>query len=667
MAKKIDVNISILLFVYITMAVSLIYTHCPVFKIGVLFLYLFCFYIIGACLLIPTQLKQLLLPLTHVALSVFIGSMACSLLLLLTADTSFLLAAIILVAASLLFLFKKETSWALKPGMPDIVAFSVAIAIILIISQRADLSRQFMGVQDGSLCYSVDDYFYTSLVTTLRHGSIFNAAYEVNSPLNYQILGFFMPSLLANILGVSSHQALWGLVLPFYKLLAIVLGYDVCYYYLKDKVSRTNYWFLGLSMALPILMAPLHPLYVFKGVVKNFIFNGIGYLVPAGTIGYPATIILLLLCILLFSKIDWKDKKISSDKIYFAVFASLMMMGKVTLFLIFMLFVGSIVLKRLIYNKERVTNYLGYFLITLISSLCLYKICYCQFSGGKSYFEYGYLTGHFGAMFGRSSHGLINNIIVLGLILCLFVVWAGVRVLGLAELYRSKNGILNEFLIGTIASLSGAMLVASFLHMGVYDGQGRLLVDGTFDVEQFLRSAFYLITVVSTIGVLYLLFSDLPRGKFRFVLFSILGVWCCLSLTTISYNKMCKQADCPPNAWYNDNYQLLKTGKFNDGLIVVNPAASSYGIMMASSDYGKYWTAMGRPGDNCTIKNAYRWAVVRELLDTPNVNYLTQMKSEGVKYIISTPVDSANFMTISNLYPKNLHKMKETKWIYELD
>jgi hypothetical protein len=112
----------------------------------------------------------------------------------------------------------------------------------------------------------------------------------------------------------------------------------------------------------------------------------------------------------------------------------------------------------------------------------------------------------------------------------------------------------------------------------------------------------------------------------------------------------------------------LKEGKLNDGLIAVNPAVHTYGLMLSCSDYGKYWTAMGQ-GDQCYnayAKNAYRWDMYADVLVKPTDSLLDAFKNENVRYFIATPVDILNLTKLSQDFPSKFRRLDNSNWIFEL-
>ena len=667
MNKKLPVNIAGLLMVFAILAMPLIITHvATVPNCALLLLCISSFYVVGAALLVPVNISSTLLPISHTGISVFIGALVTSMLLFITQSVPILIVVMLLFFMLLLLGFRKHLEISVLPGKPGMVLYGLVLLIILLLA-AGDLSKQLSAVQPATNCYTIDSYYFTSIVSSIRHGSIFNASFEAGTPINYQVLGFFIPSYLAVVLNISSHQALWGLAYPFYQFLALLLCYELCYFFLKDKIARTNYLFIFLAVGLPILMAPLHPLYLAKGVVKNFIFNGLGYLVPAGTITYPVTIVVLLFTFLLFSRIDWINRRITADKVFFSLGLGLMVIGKIPLFVGSVIFMGVIVLKRVIKGKERFMSYFWYFLSAFVFAGILFKICMGQASGGKNFFEFGYLVQLFGGWFGRSNKGLSNTLIIMAMMPFTYILWMGIRILGLLMLIKSKNHRLNELFVGMAFTLWGTSILASFLHMQIMGNDGRLLMDNTFNIDQFIRSGFYIMTIAATIGLLSLIYGGHLKPRLLTGLYIALGLWCTLTLTSLIYAARQHKKDCSPIAWYDENYQLLKAGKCNDGLIVVNPTTQYYGSLLASCDYGRYWSVIDAKSYNLSIKNEYRWNLFQEMLVDPGEKQLVQMKNEGVKYLIATPVEAAKIAEISTLFPQHLHKMKDATWVYELE
>ena len=258
-----------------------------------------------------------------------------------------------------------------------------------------------------------------------------------------------------------------------------------------------------------------------------------------------------------------------------------------------------------------------------------------------------------------------NNLLMLVMVLCTYLVWLGIRCLGLIGLLTAKKPMLKAFFLGAIFSLFGSTLIALSIRAKYLDSRGNILRDGTFDVEQLIRSSFYIVTIVSAIGLFYYILNS-EKKIVRNVVSVLAGLWCLLAFVNLASTQSPKTAPMP--LWYTENYSLLKSGKLNDGLIAINPVASPFGIMISSSDYGRYWTAMGQGvgSYNGYPLNSYRWDMFAQLLAHPGDSILNAIKKEGVKYIIATPSDSSQVAAIAAVLPLHLRKLENSNWVFEL-
>jgi len=688
MDKKLSISIGSLLMFFGLFVFPLSYTGTGTFfNIAELLLCLTCCYITGSVVLAPAKISNFLLSVSNAGFSIFVGALLFSLLVFISVNPFFLIGALTLVTASLAFIFRASIHYSLKVSFPSIFAFFVTLLVFSLISTFDFLQQSSAGITKYGFPF-IDPYYFTSIVTSIRTGTIFSASYEVGSPINYQCLGFLPPALFADILKISSHQALWGLAQPFYKFLAILLCYDVSYFFVKDKLSSTNYFFIFLCLTLPLLLAPLRPVYILTGNVNRFVYSGVLYLLPSGFISHsaenslvwpiinatwPISIVLSLSCLLLFFKSDWKNKRITADKLYFTLFMSLLIIAKVPMFGSFVLFVGAIMLKRVVVNRERLMNYFPYCFFAMLVAGELMHVCMGQSSTGHIYIDFWHFKDAFTSLplvLGfRNTNGLIHIIKFLVVLILSYCAWISIRWLGLMAAVKSDNSILKELLVGSFVSILGTSCLAAVLHLASTGIDGKVNPDPNNDLMQFVGGSFYMLTIVSSIGLLYFLYSSIGSFMKKSVIV-FTAICTALSLAFLIYAFIycadARKIDCMQYSWYQENVDELKTGKYNDGLIVVNPHLSYYGIMLAASDYGKYWSAMDKSklNFNGTNKNAYRWALFQNLLGSPDVKYLIQMKSEGVKYIFATPADSAKIAGISTLFPQQLDR--DTKWIYRL-
>ncbi|MDR3680981.1 MAG: hypothetical protein P4L41_13535 [Flavipsychrobacter sp.] len=599
--------------------------------------------------------------------SLLLGSLVLSLLVFIPSLSQVqLLAGSLIFTLFLFLLFRKQIEPSFTIGKADVIAFTWSFILMVAVSIQGDMERALSAIPVRLGSEDITDaHFFTAMVTSVRSGTIFSAAYEIGSPINYHTLGFFIPAFWSKLFAISSHQALWGLAMPFYKIITFLLGYELLYYFFKSKVVKGAAWFIIIGMLLPVVLAPLHPLYLIKLNPKNFIFSGMGYILPGGNSPFTFTFPIVLITLILFYNIDWGKGILNYSKVLFAVLLATIVVGKLPLYFVMVIFFGVVILKRLIVDKAKISMYFSATALSLVLAGVLYKIFLTAQGATKLSFKFGYLIQNFGDMMHRPVNTAGQQMFMIVCIAAIFLLWAGIRLAGLWGLYKSGDSGLKEMATGSIGALLASIALTLILHIDHVDRFGHVLREGTFDVLQFVRAGYYLLTVVAGVGIMYLFlnFNTKPYYKRPFVYISAVWFSCALIalIANMKWDRPLKDYD-----WFNENYAELKTGKYNDGLITVNPFQKFHGVMLSGSDLGTYWTAMAQSNGcyNLTLKNSYRWDLFNDVLQKQDDHSLAALKKEGVKYIFSTPEDSNVFSNISQKYPGNLQKAAGTKWVY---
>jgi hypothetical protein len=627
---------------------------------------IFSSYIIGEVIFYTVGFSQFKLSVSRVVASILLGSLLCSLTLFLFPRNGLAqLTVCCLLSVLSLFLFRRKIVMEFSLSSRDIVALVIAALLSLFLTLGGEMTSLTLPVQ-AMLSTSVSDqFFFTANVVTLRNGSIFNAVYEQGSALNFHSLGFFIPAWWANILDISSHQALYGIAMPFYKILSFLLFYELSTIFVDDKTAK-KYGNIVAAMGLVIVLAPLHPLYLLKADVKNFIFSGMGYLLPTGNPTYTFAIPMCLLSLFLFLKIGWRTSGAVPQKVLFTVLFSLLAISKLPIFFCSFVFIATIVLKRILFDREKITAYLPYGLSVIILGGILFKVFLSNDAASRTSIKYGYLVGRFAQFLNMADTSILTHLMILLLTFVVFALWIGIRFIGLISLIRSREKMLSELVVGSFFCLAVAILMNLFLHIDLVDKDGNVLRDGTFDAEQFIRSSFYILTVVSAIGIMNFVTRVHHNPLLKTVVVVLLVFWSGASISALaahSYNS----GEIVRNDWYDENFVALKSGKFDNGLILVHPF-EIYGILLSSSDFGSYWCAQAQ-GDGCynsTLKNAYRWDMYKKLVSDPSLDLIQAMKRENVRYIIATPSDEAGIKRLPELFPGKVGRVAGSNWIYEL-
>jgi|GEM_PF-3244328 len=662
MSKINKINILPLIVAYAIFIIDAIAGSTISIKYAVLsLLTIICSYILGSAV-IPKNFKENLTAVTHGLYSVFIGLFLYALLIFVSTNIFFLMVSQLLVAVTIAIILKVRFSFFIEKY--ELIATIVAAFVFILIFKNESYIQltATQGINDYT-----DPYFYTSIVSTVSHGSFFNASYEAGTPIIYQNLGFIIPGMLKDLLQISSHQSCWGIIQPFYTFIVILSVYDLSYCVFKEKIRRNNYFFILASICFPVLLAPLHPLFIAKLDVHNFIFNGIGYLIPSGTVTYPISMCLSILSLIAFSLCDWNSTAGKYQKIFFAVILGSVSFAKLPMFVAMVLFYVGVILYRWIILKERLLNYLPYGILAIAVAFLLFKGLISGASNSAVTLKFGYLLQYVKDTYLKNISIRNNAFVVILVLVLLYLIWFGERLLGFFGLLRSKGSFRADFFYGAILTLLVTTIMALCLNITYFNIDGSVLNSGNSDLEQFIRSSFYVATLASAIGLLYLIFDNSKMIVRKITIFSAV-TWCLFTFITLA-SPHDHIKECPASKWYKENLPFIASGKLDNGLIAVNPFAQPYGIMMGSSDYGKYWTCMGRATGcyNCSLKNSYRWYMFNRLIKNHRENLIDSMKNDGLKYIVATPKDIVQLDSVAKMYPGKMKKMENSNWIFILE
>ncbi len=623
------------------------------------------FTFIGKVLCDSTTIFQNCTSIARTAIAFFIGGLFCIPLLFIVANTAYQLPAIVILLIAFVLAVRGRVSYSFKIVKQDIILIVSCLCLLALLTLQTDATALFVKEQRIYQQTPTDPIFFTALVSTIRNGSIYNAIYEVGSPVNYHSFAFFLPALVANILDISSYQALWVLIMPFYKLLALLSCHELVFLFWARESTGYKNLKIFLSVAMPVFLAPLHPLYILKGDVLNFIHNGVGYIIYGNSSTSTFGLLLFLLNTFVFLKINWLEPNIK-NRIFFACFAPLLAIGKLPIFFVFTIFIGTIVLYRSVFCKHPLKNYLLYIILYILITAFLYVLFFTHEPSGKTVFRFGYVLHYYAELFNRPLNSTGDYVIVFAITILLFTVWMGVRLIGV--FYAWKSTLSKELVIGGIVGFIASLCVSLFVAQLFFDGEGNMVKDGSFDVLFLIRFSFFLLTIVATIGFSYLFRNN--KNKFQKAIFASVLLWMTISLSTYIANAgvTIKNAKSfvKPVSWYEENYAVLKTGRLDDGLILINPW-NTRGIALTSTDYGKFWTsfAVGDGLYNSTLKNAYRWTMYKQLLSSNDDKMLKQVIKEGVRYIIADSTNIEKFTDLSKRYPTLIKPVSDSKWVFQ--
>ena len=619
-----------------------------------------CCYATGLVLLNCTDFSGSLSTVAQPIISIFTGSLLYSLFLFFIPH-QFLFVAILVCTIALVLLSRLQYTVKIN-GMDFFILGFAALVYFFISGWHLFFSAEPVITNS----FYNDPYFFTSCVVSVRQGTLYSAAFETGSSLNYHTLGLFIPALYGELFHISSFQSLWAIAMPFYMAASIVLSYELLGGYFPDRQLFGKKWlFIVVSISLPFILVPLHPLYLLKGDVRNFVFNGIPYLFPGGNVPSTFAICLFYTGFIAFSRINWAEKQ-GADKLFFVLATAAMAVSKAPFFFEYGVFLAAIVLFRLLRKPgEKIKFYLFYGAGCIALIAVLLKIFSPDPTTVRTNFRFGFLLHRIADLLHlKFAFDAVTLLKLSGITIVILLTWASIRLLGLGSLLVSRDTRFKELAIGSIAAFAAALGLTLFLHIGALDAAGKEVFDATWDVEQFLRVAYYLLTAISMIGVMGLLLAA-RKKSYTITTVVLLCFWAICSVSA-------RYANYRPESlvhveWFDQNYKDLKAGHMNGGLILVNPY-SEFGCLLSATDYGKYWTAMARGSGlyNNSFKNAYRWDIYKQLLTNPSPDLVKRLKAEGVRYIIATPFDGEAIMNLYNANKDLIKKSDSNPWLYEI-
>ena len=519
---------------------------------------------------------------------------------------------------------------------------------------------------------SGDYFYYNVLVISLSKTlSIYDAVFHTGIPINYQTLTFFSPAALTYATGIPAHIALHGIFSPVIKVLSFAMvSASVVYLYQFVKGDRTKpvswKYYAAASVAL-LLIAPLHPLYLAKRDVKNFIFLGEGYLLPMGVMGFA-------LAILFFGVLNFfffSDEKKSYPEIgLVVVFLSSIAGIKTAMFFPLLAFYGVYSLIRLV--KDKKDRRIVYVFLSLIGGGVIMSIFFGQTDGLVK----NSLTlhdGNFPTFFSHAIEKFHRSPTTLNLLLFfifMFILWMGLKTLLFSGVLFSKKPFLSKALPVVLAALGCAfisLLPGCFLKVLMVDENGKILQDNTFDTGQFMRAGLFITTAIAAMTLLLLWGTQTGIRKRLFQ--SVVIIW--FGLTFLSFMKSMREP-----IHYSGTDQVWEGEVTNDfhnvhpRLMGMLSGARYSGQFLVTRDVYPWWTCTRRgtaSGYVCTLRPFYRDVLLENLLSDSTgkekkIEIVQKIQKEGVDVLVATPDNKLCFEKL--VTDSILTHPQDSKWMY---
>ncbi len=528
------------------------------------------------------------------------------------------------------------------------IALSAAIilAYTLIDSDIYQAQNTFPFQAENSL---PDPYFFTLITQSLSVDHLFNAFYDQGGALNYQIISFLAPSFFTKLFDIPAQVSLWGIWMPAYKL----FGFLLLAFGIKKSVKNTissKWWIIPLIVTLLFALAPINPKYLIQLDLSKIVFLGTGYLLPGGNPPFTMAMALMGATLIFFKQSDWTK----FDGILYTCLLALIIGTKTALFIPLGIYMGIMSLFKYNYDKKP----LLYTISAAILGACIYAVLFGSSDGLiKIYFNPGFYIEYFNQLL--QTTGLLSGTIIM---VSSLLIWGGIRWLILATgLFQNKTKLLPEIL-AILTAMAFTVLLPLLFRFKLLAPDGSVLQDVSFDLIQFIRAAFFLLTI-STIIVLFNL--KFKQQKLNQITIIALCLYCSVTLASNIHRFMTEDVIEADNTWRKE----VRNECTPKGLYAISANRIYSGQLLAAEGIGPWWFTCKR-GDGSgyilTNKNYYRAELMHQLITNkaPHIQ-IAKMKSEGVKYIVAHPDNIAIFeqLEMSGLLLQN----DNNKWLFTLN
>jgi|GEM_PF-3758552 len=507
---------------------------------------------------------------------------------------------------------------------------------------------------------SSDSYYFSAVTESLANSSYWNCFYDFGAPLNYQFASFLIPSFFTKITSVTGHQALWLFSMPFYKMNGILIF--CCS--LKRLLQLSG---IGLKMPLTITaillftLTSINPLNIIYLKMEGFVLRTSGNFLPGANPGLTFGFMFLPVALLLIIK---GDKSISKNFVIVGIII-LILFSKIALWLPLILFYLTFSGLDFLFTRKLWPLFFGITAFAL--SLALYWIFYSTYPSSQIILDpFTELPQFINQYFHISGASRIKQLALFGIYLILAF---GIRLILLTVPFWKKDKdnfrVISYSVLVTILVCSFLILTLKIYYMG---SSGEILINGSFDLEQFLRSAYILVLFISVFFLLYA-FNYL-KGISKYLAVGVVLFYCTLSAVgnvTFIYKFKSSYTD-EKNIWREEVRNAFLKENRKVLLCMLGNSFEYKAHDLCADGIGPWWYS-GRRGDGSytyfqSNKNYYRFSLVDSLMagQNPQVAALV-LKNGGVTgFVISPPMKNRMESIAKSL---NLVKSQKSEFIYE--
>ena len=581
--------------------------------------------------------------LSYIIGGIFIGSLSSIL-----STQSLIIVFVVLCFISLWILYKRTNHIKQLENNAEVIPLIISTLIIFSYTLISDINQAQNSLPFQAIKGLPDPFFFTLITQSISVNHIFDAYYDTGAAINYQIISFLPPAFFTKLFGIPAQVSLWGIWMPAYKLFSFILvGYAI----LKNiKITyQHKWWSLPIIIFLLITLAPINPKYLINFDISKIVFLGTGYLLPGGNPPFSLAIAMMGTVLLLFKQNEWGK----FDGILFTCLLALIIGTKTAIFIPLGIFIGILAMFKYKDSKKP-------FIYTICSAIlagCIYILLFGNANGMiKIEFNPGYYIESFNQLLHTKGYfrGSINMITAL-------IIWGGIRfgILSISIFKNIKNIPKEIIAIGT--AMLFTILLPLLLRLKLLAPNGAVLQDISFDLEQFLRATFFLLTIVAVIILFNIRFKTKKRNQLAIILISI---YCTLTFTSNAYRFTNKNIIEDNNSW---RVEVRKECP-KDGLFAMSGNRKYSPQLLAAEGIGPWWFTCkrgDRSGYITTNKNYYRAIIMDKLINNNPEIQLEAMRREGVTYIIAHPENIDIFEKLKQ--EKLVYQNDTNKWLFKLN
>lgn len=477
-----------------------------------------------------------------------------------------------------------------------------------------------------------DNTYFTTVVASLTVNPMWLTLNESGSFINYQIVSFLSPAVVSKFSDVSSHVALWNVVMPFYLILFGVLLAELMRTIPISKFNKNL--IIPFTVILFIGLMPIH----LKNLVSLKWFDlylpGMGALLPGGNPPVTLAMSIALIIFLYVLRRDFSNLVNYKQILFVAFLTALILPTKKAAFPSMAVF---IVIFYFLQTKNILKSILLSFSIIIIGYIGL-KISVPISGATKVVISPGFLIEYYGKTQSWVKNSLIT---VMFLFTFSFIKW--IVFLYYRFRFRYDQYIIHLF-IASVSGLFIALLLPLMLRAYIIDSDGTIIQDMTFDTLQFARFGFFLLTIVAVI----MTWIIIDNKKQKFITVILVGYIIVMSFSVLHYSFVNVQnVQNIQRLTYYDEVERELDGYKAENMLYASFATDEYlPQVFVADNYGEFFVTSSRAfgGYAMTVEHSDRWYLMEEVekaLKSNNIilfeESLASLQSNNVGAIIFNP------------------------------